>query len=149
MIWDRTNRPVWLRCVVGVLIAVLAAAIRLQFFEILELRSPFLTFYPAVAVAALYGGLEAGLLATVVSAALAIYFWMEPVGRFAITNSADLLSFVVFLASCTLISYLAETTYRAQARAHKAEEQSKLAAEREKAAGDLQQSEEHYRSLFD
>ena len=149
MFGDRTNRPLWLRFTVSVLVAAVAAAIRLQFFEILELRSPFLTFYPAVAVAALYGGLEAGLLATVVSAALAIYFWMEPVGRFAITNSADLLSMVVFLASCTLISYLAETTYRAQARAHKAEEQSKLAAEREKAAGDLQQSEEHYRSLFD
>ena len=149
MIWDRTNRPVWLRCTVGVLAAVIAAAIRLQFLEILELRAAFVTFYPAVAVAALYGGFVSGLLATAVSAAFASYFWMEPVGRFAITNSADLLSMVVFLASCTLISYLAETTYRAQARAHKAEEQSKLAAEREKAAGDLQQSEEHYRSLFD
>ena len=126
MIWDRTNRPVWLRCAVGVLAAVLAAAIRLQFLEILELRVTFLTFYPAVAVAALYGGFSAGLLATVVSAALADYFWMEPVGQFGITNSADLLGLAVFLASGALISYMAEATFRAQARAHKAEEQSKL-----------------------
>ena len=147
MIWDRTNRPVWLRCTVGVLVAVIAAAIRLQFLEILELRATFLTFYPAVAVAALYGGFGAGLLATVVSAALADYFWMEPVGQFAITNFADLISMVVFLASGALISYLAEATYRAQARAHKAEEQSRLAAEREKAAVDLQQSESKYREL--
>ena len=34
-------------------------------------------------------------------------------------------------ASGALISYLAEAAYRAQARAHKAEEQSRLAAERE------------------
>src|SRR5208283_4518647 len=147
MIWDRTNRPVWLRCTVGVLAAVLAAAIRLQFLEILELRVTFLTFYPAVAVAALYGGLGPGLLATVVSAALANYFWMEPVGQFGITNSADLISMIVFLASGTLISSLAEATYRAQARAHKAEEQSRLAAEREKAAVEIQQSEAKYREL--
>ncbi len=147
MIWDRTNRPVWLRCTVGVLVAVLAAAIRLQFLEVLELRVTFLTFYPAVVIAALYGGLSAGLLATLVSAALADYFWMEPVGQFAIANSADLLSLAVFIASGALISYMAEATYRAQARAHKAEEQSKLAAQREEAAVDLQQSETRYREL--
>ncbi len=147
MIWDRTNHPVWLRCTVGVLVAGIAAAIRFQFLGILELRVPFLTFYPAVAVAALYGGLGAGLLATVVSAALADYFWMEPVGHLSITNSADLISMVVFLASGVLISYLAEATYRAQVRANKAEEQAKLADERQKAAVDLQQSESKYREL--
>ncbi len=141
MIWDRTNRPVWLRCTVGVLAAVIAAAIRLQFLEVLELRVTFLTFYPAVAVAALYGGFVAGLLATVVSAALANYFWMEPVGQFAIANSADLLSIIVFFASGALISYLAEATYRAQARAHKAEEQSRLSAERKHAEEELRESQ--------
>ena len=60
MIWDRTNRPVWLRCLVGVFAAVIAAAIRLQFLEVLELRAAFMTFYPAVAGAALYGGLVPG-----------------------------------------------------------------------------------------
>ena len=65
----------------------------------------------------------------------------------AVTNSADLLSMVVFLVSGALISYLAEAAYRAQARAHKAEEHSRLAAEREKAAVELQQSESKYREL--
>ncbi len=147
MIWDRTNRPVWLRCTVAVLAVVVAAAIRLQFLEILGLRATFLTFYPAVALAALYGGFAPGLLATAVSAALADYFWLEPVGQFAIANRADLISMVIFLASCTLISYLAEAAYSVQARAHKAEEESKLAAEREKAAAGLQQSEAKYREL--
>ncbi len=147
MIWGRTSRPVWLRCTVGVLAAVIAAAIRLHFLEILELRAAFVTFYPAMAIAALYGGFVAGLLATLVSAALASYFWLEPVGQFAVTNFADLISLVIFLAGGTMISYLAEAMYRAQARAHKAEEQSRLAAEREKAAVDLQKSESKYREL--
>ncbi|MFZ0943157.1 MAG: PAS domain S-box protein [Syntrophobacteraceae bacterium] len=131
MLWNRTNRPVWLRYAVGVLIAIIAAAIRLQFLEILELRATFLTFYPAVAVAALYGGLGPGLLATVVSATLADYFWMEPVGRFAIASSADLMSIAVFLASGALMSYLAEAAYRAQARARTIEVQAKLAVEQQ------------------
>ncbi|MGO8944812.1 MAG: PAS domain S-box protein [Syntrophobacteraceae bacterium] len=131
MLWNRTNRPVWLRCAVGVLAAIIAAAIRLQFFEILELRVTFLTFYPAVAVAALYGGLGPGLLATVVSAALADYFWMEPVGSFAIASSADLISMAVFLASGALISYVAEAAFSAQARARTIEVQAKLAVEQQ------------------
>ncbi|MGO9017457.1 MAG: PAS domain S-box protein [Syntrophobacteraceae bacterium] len=147
MIWDRTSRPVWLRCTVGLLAAVIAAAIRLQFLEVLELRAAFVTFYPAVALAALYGGFVSGLLAAVVSAAFASYFWLEPVGQFAISNSADLISLGIFVAGSAMISYLAEAIYRAQTRAHKAEEQSKLAAEREKAAVDLQQSESKYREL--
>jgi PAS domain S-box-containing protein len=105
------------------------------------------TFYPAVAVAALYGGFTAGLLATVVSAALADYFWMEPVGQFAIANIADLISIIVFLTSGTLISCMAEAMFRAKALARKAEEQSRLATEREKAAVVLQQSESMYREL--
>jgi len=149
MVWDRTNRPFWLRCTLGILFAVIAAAIRWQFLESLGLRVTFLTFYPAVAVAAIYGGFIAGLLATAVSAVLANYFWMEPVGQSGISNVADLLSIVIFLASGALISYLADVTYRAQARAHKAEERSQLAAERERAAVALQQSESKYRELVE
>ena len=124
MIWDRTNRPLWLRCTVGVLVAIIAAAIRLQFLGVLEFRFAFITFYPAVAVATLYGGFSAGLLTTVVSAALANYFWIEPVGHFKIMNIADLTGIILFLSMGAFISYLTEAAYRAQARAHKAVEDS-------------------------
>ena len=147
MVWDRTSRPVWLRWAVGIVVAVIAAAFRLQFLQALGTRAPFVTFFPVVAFAALYGGFSAGFLATVISAAFADYFWMEPVGRFGIGNHSDLISMFVFLACGILISCLSEAAYRAQARAHKAEEQSKLSAEREKAAVDLQRSESKYREL--
>ena len=147
MVWDRTNRPVWLRYMAGALLAILAAWIRVQFLEILEFRVAFLTFYPAVALAALYGGFGAGLLATFASAALANYYLMEPVGHLAISYPADLLGIIIFLACGALISYMAEAAYRAQARAHKAEEFSRLAAEKEKSAVELQQSESKYREL--
>ena len=52
-------------------------------------------FYPAVMLAALYGGLRAGLLATVLSGALASYFWMEPRGSLGISDPGDWLSMVI------------------------------------------------------
>jgi|GEM_PF-1192892 len=147
MMWYRTERPIWLRLGVGVLLPVIAAVIRWHFLETLGFRATFTTFYPAVAVAALYGRFGAGFIATAVSALLADYFWIEPVGQFAIAPFADRLSVAVFLANGTLISCLAEAAYRAQARAFKTEQQSRLSAEREKAAVELQQSERKYREL--
>ncbi len=143
MVWDRTDRPVWLRCTAGILAASLAAAIRWQFPGVLEIHSAFLTFYPAVLVAALYGGFSAGLPATFVSAALADYFWIEPAGQFSITNFNHLISVAVFLAGGALMSYLAEAAYRARVRANKAEEQSRLAAE---CQTERKQAEESFRT---
>jgi PAS domain S-box-containing protein len=130
---------------VAVLVAILTAVVRWQFLGVLELRAPFVTFFPAVTVAALYGGFWGGLLATLVSAALADYFWIEPVGHFTISNFADQIATVIFVGSGFLISCLAEAAFRAQARANKAAEESRLAAELEKAAVALQQSEEAVR----
>ncbi|MDR3555429.1 MAG: PAS domain S-box protein [Syntrophobacteraceae bacterium] len=149
MIRDRTNRPLWLCCTVGILVAVIAAGIRLHLLEVLGLRAPFVVFYPAVAVAWLYGGFASALPATVVSALLADYFWMEPVGHFAISDFSDLTSNIVFLAGCTLISYLAEAAYRAKARANKAEEQAKFAAERKQTEVLLQRQAELLHLSYD
>ncbi|MCE5242121.1 MAG: GAF domain-containing protein [Syntrophobacteraceae bacterium] len=147
MVWNRTKRPLWLRCTVGALLALSATALRLQFLGVLELREAFLTFFPAVALAALYGGFFAGMAATLASGVFANLFFIESVGRFSITNSADMASMTVFLSSCVLVSYMAEAAYRALVRAHKAEEESRLAAGREKAALELQESERRYREL--
>lgn len=111
MVWDPGNRAKWLRYSAAVLVIFAAAAIRLHFLEVLGFRVAFITLYPAVAVAALFGGFGPGFLSTVLSVALANYFWMEPVGGFGITNIADLTSIIVFLFSCTLIGFLAEATY--------------------------------------
>jgi len=148
MVWNPTKRPIWLRCTVGVLAAVLAAAFRWQFLGLLELRAAFVTFYPAVAAAALYGGFAGGLLATVVSAALANYFWMEPVGQFGFTNIADVLAAIIFLAGGILITYLAEATYRAYARAHKADELAKSNEQLREIYRRLQSAREEERTMI-
>ena len=98
-----------------------AAIVRLVFLQALGTKVAFITFYPAVMVAALYGGLRAGLLAAALSAVLTHYLWMEPVGQFAGGSQADWLATAVFLLSCTMISAITESMRRAQARALRAE----------------------------
>jgi PAS domain S-box-containing protein len=83
-----------------------------------------------VVLAALYGGLPAGLLAAAFSAALADYFLLDPVHSFSIRDPADWLGLGLFLASCSLISWVAEAMHRAQARARQAEVQTGIEAAR-------------------
>ena len=125
---------------VALAITLAAAAVRLAFLPSLGMRATFVTFYPAVMLAALYGGLRAGLLATVLSALLADYFWIEPPG-FTISDPADWLSIAVFLASCTMISWITEAMHRAQRRATAAKAGAEFAADRARVAEALRSKE--------
>ncbi|MBI5687452.1 MAG: PAS domain S-box protein [Verrucomicrobia bacterium] len=112
--------------------------VRLGLLEMLGTRATYITFFPAVILAALYGGLPAGLLATVLSAAAADYFWLEPFG-FGISHSADWLSIGIFLLSGGLISGVVEAMHRARDRAKTAEAQAQVAAERARTEEQLRQ----------
>jgi len=136
------------RYVLAIVMVLAAAAVRAVTLQALGTRFGFATFYPAVILAALYGGWQAGLLATALSAFLTYYFWMEPVGHFAIKQPADLLALAFFFLSGTLISFVTEAMHRAQDRANRAEILAMLAAEREQAGGALRESEERLRSVL-
>jgi PAS domain S-box-containing protein len=102
-----------------------------------------------VAIAALFGGLPAGLMATALSVSMADYFTIEPVGQFGITNPIDVQAAIVFSVSGVLISGVSEAMHRALARASTAEAELALAAEREQAAMKISESEKRYHSLFE
>jgi len=118
-------RRAWTRYVVAIAIVALAASLRIWPLQGLELRIPYVTFYPAVMVAGLYGGLPAGLLATVLSG-LTILFW-SPTDQPFIKDAGDWLGMAVFIVNCTMISFIAEAMIRAQARAIKAQQQAEAA----------------------
>ena len=128
------------RYVVAFAVVAAAALVRLGFLQVLGTRATYVTFYPAVMLAALYGGLSAGLLATILSAGLAAYFWIEPAGL-AIQDPADWLALVIFLVGGTMISAVTEAMHRAQARAREAEIQAGLAAAGRREAEVLRESE--------
>jgi len=116
----------------AIALAVAAAVVRLTFLSPIGPQVPFVTFYPAVMVAALYGGVGPGLLAGVLSAILADFFWMEPVGQLGIGKLGDWLARATFLLSVTMISLITEAMHRAQTRAREAQTRAEIAAARER-----------------
>jgi PAS domain S-box-containing protein len=98
-----------------------AAAVRVVFWGAFGTHAPFVTFYPAVVIAALLGGFAAGMLATALSALLASLLLLGPAGSLGITDRADLLSLIVFLTSCAILSYLVAVIHRARILTKQAE----------------------------
>jgi PAS domain S-box-containing protein len=135
----------WRGCALAILMVTLAAGLRIGLLPVLGLRSPYLTFYPAVVITALYGGRAAGLLATLLSALTASFLWIAPVGHLTVADRGDWLGLVVFVLGGTAVSWICEAMHRAQARAGEAEAQVKIAMERQRAAEELREQREWLR----
>lgn len=76
-----------------------------------EVGIPFLTFFPAAAISAVFGGFWAGMLATVVGATVATYFYVPPYSAFtfefrAETVFGNLVYFADELIVCSAIAAL-------------------------------------------
>jgi PAS domain S-box-containing protein len=100
--------------------AVLGAALlRVTVFHGLGEQSPFITFYPAVVLASLYGGAPAGLLATLLST-LASFFWLRDPPGFHLPLSADVPRLLLFILVALLIVWLGHRAYRAGQQATRA-----------------------------
>ena len=126
----------------SIMMVVAAALLRFQFLQGLGTNAPYITFYPAVVVAALYGGWRAGFLTLALSAAVGIYFWVQPVHTFTIRNPTDWLLLVTFLTTTALISFVTEAMHRARARA-------RAAMEREVAALAQREADERLRMALE
>ena len=116
------TRKVWLNLVIAIFIVAALSALRAAFFGDLGRGIPYLTYYPAVMIAAIIGGLPAGLLATVISALLC-YYWIQQ----GYMSSVEWLAMSVFFVSCSMISGMSEAMHRARIRATKAKEQAETA----------------------
>jgi len=147
MAWDRKSKGQWLLYAMVPLLPICAAVLRVELLGGLMLNCPYLTFYPAVTLAALLGGFRAGLLATALSGMLASYFLLEPIGSLSIEYAATRMEFAVFLLCCSVISLFAELMHRARARAEAA--RAGLAAEQERASLAIQRERNFLRQVID
>lgn len=109
--------------VMGLIVA--AAALRVWPLGALELRIPWVTFYPAVMAAALFGGFPSGMFATALSALL-VLFW-SPTDLPFIDDFGDWLGMAVFSVNGTLISLMSGAMHRAREQATRAKEQAEAA----------------------
>jgi signal transduction histidine kinase/CheY-like chemotaxis protein len=106
---------------------VISAAVGLRIWPLgaLELRIPWVTFYPAVMAAALYGGFSSGILGTALTA-LVVIFW-SPVDLPFIDDPGDWLGLSVFVVNGTLISLMSGAMHRSRKLAKKAKEEAEAA----------------------
>jgi signal transduction histidine kinase/FixJ family two-component response regulator len=102
----------WKRFLIALLIVFIASAIRQMFFSELGRGIAYLTYYPAVMIAAMYGGFYSGSLATVISSLLSFY-WIQK----GYMSSVEWLAMWVFILSCIMISVISEATKLANRRA--------------------------------
>ena len=111
----------------AVAITAVAAALRIWPLQSLETTVVWLTFYPAVMVISIYGGLLAGLMGTVLACLITAFLGTHLVGAPFITKHSDWLGMGVFVLNGMMISCVAEAMLRANARAKRAKEQAEAA----------------------
>src|ERR1700687_1891645 len=87
------------------LIAVAAATLSRYGLDVaLGFSQPFILFYPAIMLIALLGGFGPGLFATLLSAVMAAYLFLEPLNSFSVRNSRDRIGLVLFVVMGVAIS---------------------------------------------
>jgi len=109
----------WPRKFSFALVAVAAAGLLRYGLDIaLGFTQPFILFYPTITLIALLGGLGPGVFATLLSAGIAEYFFMEPLNSLVLKNPRDIVGLVLFGVMGLAISGVGELfrrrTYRLQ-----------------------------------
>jgi PAS domain S-box-containing protein len=87
-------------------VVVLAALLRTAADPWLERTVPYLFFYPAIMVAALFGGVAAGVSATVFSGLISALVYLAPFGSLRVDGVADRVALLLFTINGLLISRL-------------------------------------------
>ncbi len=100
---------------VAVLAPVVSLLVRWPLWPMLEDAVPHLTFFPAVMIAAYFGGFWPGLLATGLSAFAANYF-LPRQSSFHFTSVKDVVALSLFVLVGVIISGLGELLHRARRR---------------------------------
>lgn len=128
---------------VAVLAPAIALLIKLPLNSVIEYESPFLLFFAATVVSARYGGIKAGVLASVLATLVSEYFFLLPKYSLLHHNFEQNLQLGIFLleniAICKLVASLSFTQGRT--------EQSKTEALQHQDT--LRQTKERFRLLVE
>jgi PAS domain S-box-containing protein len=77
---------------------------------------PFIFFFPAVAVAAWYGGFWHGVISLALSSAAATWFFIEPIHSFSIHTVSDAVALAAYCIASAIIIVATESMHWAKAR---------------------------------
>jgi len=107
----------------AVLVVAVGLVLRWPFWEALEGKVPYMTFFPAVMLSAWRGGLGPGLLSTLLSVITALYFFIGPPGILAIHDWADAIGVGLFICTGAFMSWIAQQMHNAR---HSEERQRRI-----------------------
>lgn len=103
----------WRTYLFAIFITIVAFFVRSELLHALGTSLPYVTFYPAVMFAALYGGLTAGLVTTSLSCFI-ISFWILGASQEITLSPTDWLGMIVFLTSSIILTCIVEAMHYAQ-----------------------------------
>jgi signal transduction histidine kinase/CheY-like chemotaxis protein len=112
---------------IGLLAVVGAILLRRLLLGALGTQVLWVTFFPAVVIASLYGGWLTGLAVMAGSCLTALYAWAWLGDQPFVTGPSDQVGLIVFLIYCVVILVVAQLARRAQAKANQAREQAEAA----------------------
>ena len=107
---------------IAISVAALAIMLRLALDPVWGVRFPYITLFPAIMVSAWLGGLWPGIVTTALCGTAATYFWIEPSGSWAVTETSELLGVLIFIVVGVVISGLNEAWRRSTAAIAESEE---------------------------
>ncbi|OKH36987.1 hypothetical protein NIES2101_36690 [Calothrix sp. HK-06] len=139
----KNRTPTLLRYGVAILSVVAALIVRLALQSLLGNGAPFLTFFPAIVVSATYGGLDAGILATLLSGLVANYFFIIPTFSFSIKSITDFTNLIVYFGVGGLISWLGGSRTRAN------QERIKLLERDLRISRQLEEARDHFSDVLE
>jgi PAS domain S-box-containing protein len=147
----RWRDKVWVGYAMAVVATTLAAWLRWGIDEIVgSAIPPYMLFYPGIIFSALLGGGGAGAVATILSAGVVDFFFLQPTGSLAVRRPVDLYALILFVVVGLMISWVGGA-FRAGRR--RSEEQAREMSDhlrRLTEASELKRlSEERYRKLFE
>lgn len=127
--WHQITPLSWKRIAAAIILTAIVSALRIWPLQALETKVAWLTFYPTVMIAAIYGGVGGGLIATGLACCTILFLWRWLVATPFIAQSADWLGVYVFILTCTMISIVAESMRKANRRSAAAQEKAQAANE--------------------
>src|ERR1022692_1591728 len=118
----------WARYAAAIALAIMAQLARLPLNPPTIL--PFITYAPFIVASAIAGGLGAGLLTTILCALEAVYFSIEPVGSFAVSNPTNWIGIGALVVTGVVASTMAERLKQAGPQLREAHRQTTAILER-------------------
>ena len=133
---------------VAVLAVLAAMAVRFLLDGFLA-DQPYAPFFLATLIVVVFAGSGPGVLATLLSVVVAKYFFLAPIGSFAIHDSKSLAKTVIFMVISLASCVASELISRGRRAASDAALRSVKTQMRGEAMKSLNESEQRYRLLFE